>query len=147
MGVLRRWILVRLPGGMGKVKGGVMDTRREWNLGQVGIISPEVTGMRIPSQNFFLIRFYKNKEEWSAAFKVLMKSNVGKEIIIKLKTGKRIPIIPKKMFTYIKVPEITASIKKSTRSIINKEKTAREKIEKIVRDTQELYAGYLKQES
>ena len=37
MGVPRRWILVRFPGEMGKAKGGMMGTRREWNLGQVGM--------------------------------------------------------------------------------------------------------------
>jgi restriction endonuclease S subunit len=112
-------------------------------VGRTTLIPENLSERWIASPNLFVVRFRKSEVDKAKAFYLFLRSALGRQLLEKIKKGKRIPMITKKTFSQIRIPELTPEVRKEARSTFTREMKLFQKIEETRRSIKEIYSHFL----
>ncbi len=112
-------------------------------VGKVGVVPASMRGDVIANISLIAIRFKEHKADNAVALLQYLKSTAGRKLITKLQKGTTIKRINVKEFAAVKVPELTADIKRLSKAVFDKEVKALEKINAMYDSLEEIRQSYL----
>ncbi len=112
-------------------------------IGKITILPDALEGQWIPASNMLIIRFTNDKLDNAIAFVMFMKSRYGVDILTKLTHGTTIPIVSKKAFSRIVIPQLTPEVRKESKALFTKEERLYLKRQELEVAAQQLRGEYL----
>ena len=112
-------------------------------VGKVGVVPATVRGDVIANISLLAIRFNEDKQDNAVALLQYLKSTPGRKLIAKLQKGTTIKRINVKEFAAVKVPALSADIKRQSKAVFDKEVKALEKINAMYETLDEIRQSYL----
>ncbi|TVR56477.1 MAG: hypothetical protein EA426_13565 [Spirochaetaceae bacterium] len=112
-------------------------------IGKITILPDALEGQWIPASNMLIVRFTKDKLDNAIAFVMFMKSRYGVDILTKLTHGTTIPIVSKKAFSRVVIPQLTPEVKKESKELFTKEERLYLKRQELEVAAQQLRGEYL----
>ena len=112
-------------------------------VGRTALIPESTTSQWIASPNLFVIRFRDHPVDKAKAFYLFLRSDPGRQLLMSIKKGRKIPMITKKSFSQIRIPELTPQVRKEARSTFSKEVKLYQRIEETRRSINEMHSHFL----
>jgi len=112
-------------------------------VGRTAPIPQQTESQWIASPNLFVIRFRDHTVDKAKAFYLYLRSDPGRQLLMSIKKGRKIPMITKKSFSQIRIPELTPSVRKEARSTFSKEVKLYQRIEETRRSINEMHSHFL----
>lgn len=112
-------------------------------VGRIGVVPEKFAGTWIANISLLAIRFEDIAMDNSVALLELLKSQFGRAIIQKLEKGTTIKRINVKEFARTQIPELTAEVKKQSKSVFDREVKTMEKINALMDSLETIRMEYL----
>ena len=113
-------------------------------VGVVGVVTEKFPGTWMANISLLVVRFAEDKKENSIALLEYLKSSFGTGIIKKLQKGSTIKRVNVKEFAAVKIPRLSAEVKKESAALLAKEIGVMKKIDDLYSSMADLRASYLK---
>ncbi len=113
-------------------------------VGRTALIPEGTEGRWIASPNLFVVRFRDHAIDKAKAFYLFLRSDAGRRLLMSIKKGRKIPMITKKSFSQIRIPELTPQVRKEARATFSKEVKLYQRIEDTRRSINEMHSQFLR---
>jgi hypothetical protein len=112
-------------------------------VGRTALIPEGLPDRWIASPNLFVVRFRSNPVDRAKAFYLFLRSDAGRDLLAGIKKGRKIPMITKKTFSQIRIPELTPQVRREARTTFSRELKLYQKIEDTRKSINEMHAHFL----
>ena len=111
-------------------------------IGKVTIVSPQLQDRWVAATNMLRIRFIENRQHHAIALYGFFKSPVGSAVLDRLTHGRAIPLISKKEFARIRIPELSPTVAEKTMDLWEQENALYTESMKKLEASQSVFDDY-----